>query len=141
MDLLKIISTNNFQYNDNKGYRNSLRVLFNMDSNNYMDKVNEIRSTEQLDDETEDEICYDEESSTKMMDLIYEKTKDNVLFHELYVLAAGRFLSEDPLIGEAVLFCYDYLQLFILCLVDYLKSPNDFNKDNINYINLLKKLS
>jgi hypothetical protein len=138
MSFLEYFLSKKIDYGDNMGYRKSMRDLFQMDKNNYNEKITSI---EDLDEETEDENSYDEEAATKAMDFIYDETKDNVLFHELYVLAAGKFLSQDPLIGEAVLFSYDYLSLFYLCLVDYFNKPSEFTKTNINYINLLKKIS
>jgi len=138
MSFLEYFLSKKIDYNDNMGYRRCMRDLFKMDKNTYKEKVTSI---EDMDEETEDEISYDEEAATKAMDFIYEKTKDYVLFHELYVLAAGKFLSQDPLIGEAVLFSYDYLSLFYLCLVEYFNKPSEFTKTNINYMNLLKKIS
>jgi hypothetical protein len=112
-----------------------------MDSANYSEKINTLNSLEQLDEETEDEISYDEEAATKKMDEIYSKTKDNDLFMNIYKTAALRMFSEDPEIGLAVLFSYDYLPLFYLCLVEYFKSLGTLNNANTNYSNLLKKIS
>lgn len=128
-------------YTDNKGYRRCLREIFHMDSANYSEKINTLNSLEQLDEETEDEISYDEEAATKKMDEIYSKTKDNDLFMNIYKTAALRMFSEDPEIGLAVLFSYDYLPLFYLCLVEYFKSLGTLNNANTNYSNLLKKIS
>ena len=135
------ISSKVIEYTDNNGYRRCLRELFHMNSKNYEDKINSLNSVEELDEETEDEISYDDEAATKMLDYIYEKTKDNTMFIEVYKIAASKMLSEEPTIGQAVLLSYDYLPLFYSCLVDYLNLPNLFNKENINYINLLKKIS
>jgi len=128
-------------YTDNKGYRRCLREIFHMNSANYSEKISSLNSLEQLDEETEDEISYDEDAATKKMDEIYSKTKDNDLFMNIYKIAALRMFSEDPEIGLAVLFSYDYLPLFYLCLVEYLKSPGTLNNANTNYSNLLKKIS
>jgi len=128
-------------YKDNTGYRRCLRELFQMNSKNYEDKINSLNSIERLDHETEDEISYDDESAANTMDYIYEKTKNNSLFIEVYKIAASKMISEDPTIGQAVLLSYDYLPFYYLCLVDYLNTPNLFDKENINYINLLKKIS
>jgi hypothetical protein len=141
MDPLGDFLNKTVEYEDNNGYRRCMRELFKMKSENYSDKLNEIKRIEELDAETEDEISYDDESVKTILDIVYLKTKDNVLFNRVYILAAATFLSEDPSIGEAVLFSYHYLPLFYLCLVDYFKSPEDFNSENINYINLLKKIS
>jgi len=112
-----------------------------MNSGNYQEKINSIKSVEELDEETEDEISYDEEAASKTMDKIYEKTKKNALFKNLYKIAASKMLSEDETIGQAVLFSYDYLKDFYLCLVDFYNERENFIDKNQNYINLLKKIS
>jgi hypothetical protein len=137
----KILKEIEINYSDNKGYRKCLRDIFSMDSANYADKINTLNSQEKLDEETEDEMSYDDDSASKTMDEIYSKTKDDILFQEIYILAASKMFSEDPTIGQAVLFSYDFLPLYFLCLVDYLNAPEEFNKENINYVNLLKKIS
>ena len=141
MTLYERLSNKPIIYDNNKGYRQCLRELFEMDQANYQEKVNEIRSREELDEETEDEVSYDDSAAEKFMDEIYEQTKDNVLFKNLYKIAASRFLSEDESIGLVVVFSYDFMSAFMACLVDYLKSPDDFNKENNKYIALLKKIS
>lgn len=141
MNLLEHLSSKNLFYEDNRGYRKCLRELFIMNPLNYSEKINELKSFEDIDDETEDEMSYDAEASEKILDDIYSCTKDNELMIDIYSTAAARMFSIDNSIGLAVLMCYDYLYSFILCLVDYLKDPNDFNKSNNNYINLMKKIS
>jgi len=61
---------------------------------------------------------YDEDEATKIMDSIYAETKDNIIFQELYDLAAAKFLSEDRSLGLSVLFSYDYFALFCKCLLE-----------------------
>jgi len=114
-----------------------------MNPQSYNEKLDLLKQNinEPLDAETEDEMSYDESSASKIMDEIFMSTNNNVLFSNVYKVAAAKMLSEDFSIGLAVLFSYDYLNSFILCLVDYFKSPLDFNKENSNYINLLKKIS
>jgi hypothetical protein len=141
MNLLEHLSSKNLFYEDNKRYRQCLRELFLMNPEKYSEKIDLIKSTEELDEETEDEISYDSEAAEKIMDEIYLKTKDNDLLNEIYSNAAARMFSIDKTIGLAVLMSYDYLSFFILCLVDYLKAPGEFNKSNINYTNLMKKIS
>ena len=141
MTLYEKLSTKTIIYDNNKCYRQCLRELFEMNEANYQEKINDIRSREDLDEETEDEISYDDNAASKMMDEIFDKTQNNVLFKNIYLIAAAKFLSQDETIGLAVLFSYDYLSSFFLCLVDYLKDPTNFNKENNNYIALLKKIS
>jgi len=141
MNLLEHLSSKNLSYQNNREYRQCLRELFIMNPSNYYEKINELKSFEEIDDETEDEMSYDAESTEKILDDIYSCTKDNEIMIDIYSTAAARMFSIDNSIGLAVLMCYDYLSYFMLCLVDYLKAPNDFNKTNINYINLMKKIS
>jgi hypothetical protein len=141
MTLYERLSGKPIIYDNNKGYRQCLRELFEMNQVNYQEKINAIKSREELDEETEDEISYDDNAAVKFMDEIYDKTKDNALFKNVYKIAASKFLSEDESIGLVVLFSYDFMSSFIACLVDYLKSPDSFNSDNNNYIVLLKKIS
>jgi len=128
-------------YNNNKEFRSCLRKLFAMNAEKYDQKIRVLDSIEKLDDETRDEISYDEDASTIMLDYIFDQTKENKLFQKLYVTAALRMFSVDKSIGLAVLFSYDYLKTFHLCLVDYFSSPEKFVEENINYINLMKKIS
>jgi len=141
MTLYEVLSSKSINYNNDKCYRECLRDLFHMNKETYQDKINNIKSHEELDAETEDEISYDDDAAGKMMDQVYEHTKSNALFNKIYLLAAAKFLSEDVSIGIAVLFSYDYLSCFFACLVDYLKDPTSFNNENIKYIELIKKIS
>jgi len=60
---------------------------------------------------------YDGAAAATLMDSIYESTKDNVLFQEIYDLAAAKFFSTDRSLGLSILFSYDYFALFCKCLV------------------------
>ena len=106
------------QYNDNKSYRNCLRKVTNMN----LDKLNIPweKMDSDLDEETKDELLFDNEAISKTMDFIYEKTHNNILFKELYSIAASKMFSEDLQIGLAVLFSYDFFEKFHLCLIDFL---------------------
>jgi len=65
------------------------------------------------DNESYDELLYDEDAMKIGMKTILDKTRENILFVELYTLAAGRFLSEDIEIGLCVLLTYDFFADFI----------------------------
>jgi hypothetical protein len=93
------------------------------------------------DDETLDELCYDEESMTKILDAIYEKTKAHRLFKKIYETAAAKMISLDPEIGLAVIMSYDYFSGFYACLDEFYKSPDEFNENTPAYIGLMKKLT
>ena len=68
-----------------------------------------------LDDETRDEMLFDENQVSKGLDYVYNLTKTNDHFNDLYYSAAKVMFSEDPNIGIAVLYSYDYFIFFYLC--------------------------
>lgn len=125
------------QYNDNKSYRNCLRKVTNMN----IDKLNIPweKMDSDLDEETIDELLFDNEAISKTMNFIYEKTNKNILFKELYSIAASKMFSVDLEIGLAVLFSYDFFETFHLCLIDFFK--NDFSNVNTQYLILKNKIS
>ena len=69
------IANKQSNYDDSASYRQCLRNMFEM---------NEKIPHKEIDDITNDENNYDEESMSKAMDIVYEKTRDNVLFQKLY---------------------------------------------------------
>jgi len=115
-------------YANNKEYRAALRIFFNM---------NCIHPTEEMDDETYDELLYDSAASREGMDSIYNKTKDHPLFQQLYDLAASRMFSEDREVGLCILCCYDILPFFIEAWNSYQSDPDHFTETN-EYYQLLK---
>lgn len=115
-------------YENNKQYRQCLRDLFFMKTN--------VDNDLDIDEETLDENDYDVDASEKAMDYVYEKTKNNDLFKILYECAAHKMFTTNHDIGLAVLFSYDYLKLFHLCLQQYIIYPNTFNEDSECYINM-----
>lgn len=120
------------QYDDDFGYRQSIRDVFGM--NCLPDSI----FGSALDAVTRDELLYEADAMTKGLDYIYERTKDVPEFKEIYEIAAGFMFSVDPNIGLAVIFSYDYFRLFHPCLVDFLKSGSISND---NRENLMKKIS
>ena len=126
------------QYTNTTEYRKCLRVIFNMNPENFTINKNEYE--EPLDDESADELAYDEESAGKVMDFIYNKTCECSLFQKVYDLAAGFMLSQDRNIGLTVLFSYDYLKEFHESLANYLRTPDLFTKETPCYLALLVKL-
>jgi hypothetical protein len=121
-------------YNEDFGYREQLRRVFSMD-------VTGIEIQDDIDDVSKDEMIYDDKNVSIGLDFLYAKTKDVKVFHELYLVAASRMLSENTEIGIAVLFSYDYFALFHLCLVDFFNSNETITSDNENYVKLYKKIS
>ena len=122
-------------YTDNKSYRSTLRQLFFMDVSMCSEMDNES-----MDEESRDELMYDNDAVITVMGNLFELTRDNVLFQNLYDLAAEKMISTNREIGQAVLFSYDYLPLFHKCLAGFLRNPVGFNDSDEFYVALLKKI-
>lgn len=128
-------------YKNTNEYRKCIRELFEMNPEIYKHKIKEIENhnNEILDDETRDEISYDDISSKKMLEYIFKETRNITEFSELYKKAAARMFSIDETIGQAILFSYDYLYDYHNCLVDFFNGG--FNENSNSYRELLRKLS
>lgn len=123
-----------FSYKNNNEYRQLLRTFFSMNPTNPTD-------TENLDEETLDELLFDNKNVLSIFDDIYEKTIDDILFSELYELAAACFISTDKKLGVTVLFAYDYFISFYPLLLDYFSGSHENLKEtNKYYIELKTKL-
>jgi len=118
-------------YSTNKEYRNVIRKYFKMDLTDLERTYAHLKDT---DPESYDEFLYDPQAISRGMNLIYDKTKNNPMFMELYKLAAGFFLSEDTETGLCVLLTYDYFSDFIELYEKDSPSSSDFER-------LLKRLS
>jgi hypothetical protein len=116
-------------YSNNQEYRQRMREYFKMDVSALAREHAELKDT---DPESYDELLYDNDAVKNGMNLIYDNTKDNPMFRELYRLAAGRFLTEDLEVGLCVLLTYDYFH-------DFIKVYE--SGDSEHYERLLKKLS
>lgn len=97
-------------YSTNKEYRDCLRTYFKMDLAQQMKEYEHLRDT---DPESYDELLYDQSAMSRGMTEMLNNTKDHQKFMNLYVLAAGRFLSTDHETGLCVLLTYDYFADFI----------------------------
>lgn len=126
---------NSATYNSNMEYRDFLRDIF------FMNLPKNPENPDDIDNETLDENNYDEDVISRTMDVLFELTKGNGLFQQLYVSAAAKMLSEQLEIGQAVLFSYDYLPLFHKCLGCFIKEPSTFDETNEFYVGLMKKLN
>ena len=102
-------------YDDDEGYQIAVCKLFSMEE-------------------------YDDETVSKVLDLIYFKTKDQPLFQVVYNQAASFMLSENQEIGLGVLFSYDNLPFFHQMLVAFHTLDNQFDDSCLAYVNLHKKL-
>ena len=128
-------------YTNSVEYRQCIRILFEMDQEKYEEHIRQLEShnNETLDAETRDEMCYDGSAAIQVMDYVYDCTKDAPELTVLYKNAALRMFSEDPNLGIAILFSYDYLQLFHACLVEFYCDRH--NTDFLPYQELMKQLS
>ena len=127
------------KYGNNAEYRNAIRSVFSVDITKTYNNT-KLSDIEDLDDETADEMTYDETSISNGLTYIYETTSKHPLFLRMYTIAAGQMLSMDPEIGLTVLLSYDYFELFHQCLVDYFHVHEKWNETNDNYIRLMKKI-
>ena len=124
-------------YNNNTEYRKCIRELFFMQS--LPDAKFEMYS--HVDDESRDELDFDYSYMDSALVEFFKETREHHLFKELYLLAAARLISEDPTIGQAILFSYDYLEIFHHCLVCFFKTSDGLTENNPYYIELKRKLT
>ena len=122
-------SITQFKYTNTTEYRNIFRQITHQ-------KTNPPENPFDLDDETLDELHYDETTVSQFLDTVFANTKINPLFHVLYDLAAAKMISTDREIGLAVLFSYDYFGAFYSCYCEYIKIPNTFSKTNPHYVKI-----
>lgn len=128
-------------YSNTHEYRRCLRTLFEMDQSIYEQCIRDIEghNQETMDDESRDEMAYDDLAASHMMDYVYGCTKDVPEFMKLYVSGASRMFSEDPNIGIAIMFSYDYFLLYHPCLVKFYSG--EFTADFGPYRELVKRLN
>jgi hypothetical protein len=93
-----------------------------------------------IDEETLDEMNYDENCTTAFLDRVFANTRTSVLFHAMYDLAAAKMISTDREIGLAILCSYDYLAAFYVCYMEYMKSPEEFSEAHPSYVRLMELL-
>lgn len=121
-------------YTSNKEYRQILRNFCHMSCNDISSQYDDI------DDESLDELMYDNKAMNQKMDEIYQKTRDDPLWINVYELAAAKFFSTDNEIGLTVLFSYHYFQSFYDCWKSFSQTPKSWSKTNEYYEKLLSIL-
>ena len=112
-------------YYDNKTYRETLRKIFRMENQHRKEgsKIifnnGEIMDINDIDDETLDEINFDDTVYDDCFSHIWEMTKNVKGMVELYEWSAGNFMSMDQSVGIANLLNYNYLPRFykLLCKI------------------------
>jgi hypothetical protein len=92
------------------------------------------------DEETYDELLFDENAMSAGMKNILKKTASNKLFDELYSLAAAQMISLDRETGLCILLSYDYFYDFSNVWNAYLENPDDFSEANPYFILLKNRL-
>ena len=127
------LSIKNIVYDDDISYRQVLRTILKMESNNSL-------SDENLDSLTQDEQDCDDAAISTALDWIYAKTRDHLLFQTLYLKAAGFMLSEDPQTGLCILLAYDNLPIFHPMFCAYMEDPDRFSDKHPTYAALHAKL-
>jgi hypothetical protein len=121
--------TPSFTYNNNQQYRQALRSFFNMECTG-------------SDDESEDELLFDNTHILSTLDRLYEDTYRYPLFSDIYELAAACFISTDKKIGLTILFSYDYFSDFYLLLYDLNRNgPESIDFKHVYYMKLRKLLT
>lgn len=103
------------QYANTTEYRNCLRRVFRMDlsqKTGYSDLSYSQMNVEDLDAESNDELLFDDSAISVGLDYLYEFTKDVPEFQDLYDEYAGKMLSTDRTIGQAVLCSYDHFPMY-----------------------------
>lgn len=122
-------------YSNNKEYRELLRIFFNMDTSNIESEIKHLN----YDDETYDELLFDEMAVSNSMTNIFEKTKGNILFDELYILASAKMFSTNKETGLCILLSYDFFYDFYKLWNSYIDN-NFISKTNEYYILLQNRL-
>jgi hypothetical protein len=103
--------------------------------------MNTIEINADIDDITKDEMDYDDNTISKTMGELYEFTKNNTYFQQLYDLAAALMFSTDREIGQVVLLSYDNLPFFHACLASFYREPTAFHVSNEYFKKLKQKLT
>jgi len=125
-------SQTEISYSSDREYRAAFRKIFRMkmvsSDPNYVDPV------------TADELNFDVETASSMMDEIFDQTSLDVHFQALYDHAAAKMISLDRTIGMAVLFSYDYFVDFHRCLCAWLMDRASWSNEHPAYASMLAKI-
>jgi hypothetical protein len=108
-------------YTNNKEYRDHIRKALRFDPKEKYTYEGKLVNMEDMDEESRDEILFDSKAVSKSLDAIFEATKHESFFRELYEHAAARMFSEDLEIGLAVVCSYDVFNLYYSCVWYYLQ--------------------
>lgn len=120
-------------YTNNAEYRQAVRQFFGMD-------FSQAVLNPDIDEETQDELLYDELTSKKATDEIYSRTKDCALFQYVYDIGASKFFSTDREIGLVVLCSYDFFEEFKQAYEEFMLNPAEYTADKETYIALVRAI-
>lgn len=123
-------------YSNNKEYRKTLRLFFDMNVSNIESEIGQHN----YDDETHDELLFDDMAVDRHMTNMMEKTKGNALFDELYDLASSKMFSTNKEIGLCILLSYDFFHDFYHLWNSYIENPHTFSKTNEFFVLLQNRL-
>ena len=123
-------------YSNNKEYRQAIRQFFHMN----IDIIEAEIKQYDYDEETQDELLFDDAAMNMGMTNILEKTAGNILFDELYSLAAALMISMDKETGLCILLSYDYFSDFYNIWTAYLENPKELSETNAFFILLKNRL-
>lgn len=127
-------------YNNNKGYRETLRKILRMEKQYYIEyekiifKNGIIINKEDIDEETLDEMDLDELRYDECFKHILEITKDIEKMVKLYEWSSNKYMSLDIEVGIANLLSYHNLPYFYEILCKLNKSGIDKNDKVYNEI-------
>ena len=125
-------SQTEISYSSDPEYRAVFRKIFRMrmvsSDPNYVDPV------------TADELNFDVETASSMMDEIFDQTSLDGHFQALYDHAAAKMISLDRTSGMAVLFSYDYFVDFHRCLCAWLMDRPSWSTEHPAYVTMLAKI-
>ena len=123
-------------YSNNKEYRQAIRQFFHMN----IDIIEAEIKQYDYDEETQDELLFDDAAMNMGMTNILEKTAGNILFDELYSLAAALMISMDKETGLCILLSYDFFSDFHNIWTAYLENPKELSETNAFFILLKNRL-
>lgn len=117
-------------------YHHSLEIVYS-DDDEYRDCIRRVFSMNPANCTDDDGFIYDDKNVSAGLDFIFAKTKDVTEFRDLYLVGAAKMLSNELEIGMAIIFSYEYFDLFHVCLADYIR---DGVVGSDNYTKLHKKI-
>ena len=125
-------SVSEVSYYDDVEFRAVIRRVFRMKAL--------VPSDADLDPVTADEMDYDVDAASLVMDDIFDQTSSDPLFQELYDHAAAKMMSLDRTIGMAVLFAYDNFAHYHRCLCVFLRERSTWNREHPVFLSMLEKI-